>query len=586
MAKKIMPDSPIHRTYERINVRDTKAHPAFSGTRYVSSIPEDSVSAKVSGMISSHPPSNRDDVAKKQGESLISLAHPIQENTLQDKVITGLQRVAAHSLQGIPYDLLNRLKEAVNDRGAVLFTRPVEPVCSTLLDEGWPTKHFKIKAKSSNWGAQAGTIPVLQKYSKLALDSDSKIAKYSKLAKKCLNDSDHNGKQYARSVPLKISQNRLAELEQKGYLYGRNEQVSGHGVRSVYFKTRACNRDDGSESNQLLVMEPDGQWAVYDADHSPPSPIMVIAQPNKEKSETAQPMTADIDPLMEVFPLEQLDLEKQDRLPLPLISDRVVTRSVDSYRSRLQKTFQSGEISKEVLQSELDRYQELEKKLKNNFYSVEEVSGKTTFREDPDMGNVSNRTRDMVRYYDQALGRKHRVIHHNVDAHSLATDEQANYPITAFFPASLNMAEGVCMIFNQEQLLSVLGGLMDRGYAVQKNPLWKNRLNHNNFLNARASLAVSLNAPIPGVQAEELVRGLEKMELSHSPDDNHRLALLSELERYLREDPQDTAHERRDSTISQSGSSDSLSSDGESIADLSDFSEDESGSDSDIDPWH
>ena len=546
---------------------------AFANTRQVSPITEISDTYIGKGVNSDRPESWIDS-QKSLSETLITLADPVQEHISRDKVITGLQRVAAHSLQGIPYDLLSQLQKAADNRGAALFTRPVEPVCRTLIDEGWPTKHFRIKAKSSNWGAQAGTIPVLQQYSKLAMDKGSKIEKYSKLAEKCLKGVDRNGNQYAQSVPLRISEARLEELERNGYLYQRNEQTNEHGAQCLYFKTRACNRSDGPEHTQLLIKEPDGQWAVYDADHASPAHVMVIAQPATEPCEAAQPMTADIDPLMEVFPLETLDLERLDRLPIPLVSDQVVTRRVDRYRSRLKKSFAAGEISKEVLKEKLADYDQLEKKLLNDFYSVKDESGQTLFREDSDMGNVSNRTRNMVSYYERALGRKHRVIHHSVDVHSPATDEQANYPITAFLPASLNMAEGICMIFNEEQFHSILAELMNRGYAVQQNPLWKARPKNNNFLNAKASVAASMKASL--IDPEEFVRGLEQMARADNPDENYRAALISEQEDYL-----DGVHGRRDSSGSFSSSIDSVDkgSVGDSITDISDF---DSGSDDDF----
>ncbi len=411
-------------------------------------------------------------------------------------MITGLHRVAAHSRQGIPADLLRELQKAASERGAALLTRPVEPVCRTLIAEGWPTKHFRIKAKSSNWGAQAGTIPVLQRYSKLALDSESKIDKYTKLAKECLVDEG-----CAQAVPLTISTARLAELEQQGYLYER-EEVTNKGARCLYFTTRACHRKEGPEHRQQLILQPDGQWAVYDADCSPAAAILVIAQPVQEPGEQPLPMTADIDPLMEIFPREELDLEKRDRLPLPMISDRVVSKQVDRYRMRARKSFRRGEINEQELKSKLEYYQLLEGHLLADFYTMTDPFGKPIFREDLLLGNASGRAREMVEHYRKALSRKYPVIHHNVDAHSLATDEKANFPITAFFPSSLNMVEeGICMIFNEAQLLQVLEKLMDCGYAIQKNPLWKNRLDHSHFVNARAKMAQHLDASV--IQAEQ-----------------------------------------------------------------------------------
>ena len=223
---------------------------------------------------------------------------------------------------------------------------------------------------------------------------------------------------------------------------------------------------------------------------------MVIAQPVEDATEQPLPMTADIDPLMEVFPREELDLEKRDRLPLPMVSDRVVFEQVNQYRARAKKSFKCGEISKKELKNKLDHYDDVEKKLLADFYSSKDLLGKTIYREDSNLGNASHRTREMIQHYQQALDRKYPIIHHSVDAHSPATEEKANYPITAFFPSSLNMAQGICMIFNEEQLVQVLGELMDRGYAIQKNPLWKNPLHHNQFTSARDWFAQRLDSSI------------------------------------------------------------------------------------------
>lgn len=477
MAKKITPDA-AHYQYPKTQ----KKSPEPTG-----SVRVQSVAPKPSGV--SRGTQSRHFVrnSNKLRESAIRL---LSENSAEDKVITGLEQVAGHSRQGIPRELLQGLQKAASERGAVLLTRPVEPVCRTLISAGWPTKHFRIKAKSSNWGAQAGTIPVLQQYSKLVLENQDKIDQYTRLAKKSLAEG------CAKAVPLAISTARVNELEARGYLSARDEQVTQEGTRCLYFKACAGHREGGSVGQQLLVQQPDGLWAVYDADCSPAKAIMVIAQPVERPGEQPLPMTADIDPLMEVFPQEELDLEKQDRLPLLMISDRVVSEQVDRYRARVQKSFRRGQINEQELNLKLQHYDSVEKKLLTDFYSVTNSFGKTILREDANLGNASNRTREMVQHYRRALARKYPIIHHNVDAHSLATDEKANFPITAFFPASLNMAQGFCMIFNEQQLLEVLSELMDRGYAIQKNLLWKARLNHNYFLRARAKIAQHLNASI------------------------------------------------------------------------------------------
>ena len=439
---------------------------------------------------------------------LVDLSEPTVTRDPRGNIVKGLDNVANHELQGIPKDLLAKLLKGANSRGAALFTRPVEPICRTLLSEGWPTKHFQIKGKSSNWGAQAGTIPVNQQYSKLALDTSSKMEKYNRLTHELLNNVDKgNG---VTSTPLRISQSRLNELEHKGYIYDRKEELLPDGGHAIYVRCRLCNQADAQERTQLLKQEADGHWSVYDADQPTPSPIMVLAQLSDSPEKSPLPITADIDPLMESFPLQELDLAGADKLPLKLVSDQVVKNTVNNYRKRAKQQFVQKEMTASELSEKLKALDKQEEKLLQDFYTYENATGEKISREDPNMGNVTERTRSMIEHYDQALGRKHRVIHHNVDAHSLATDEKVNYPITAFFPKALNMQDDICMIFNEEQLISILITLVDNGYAIEKNPLWgRAAVNSTSFEDARARLAVSLGGRT--ANEKEFVDQLEEM---------------------------------------------------------------------------
>ena len=72
----------------------------------------------------------------KLSDLTVTAVQPALKNGAEDKVITGLHQVAAHSQQGIPKELLEGLQNAASERGAVLLTRPVEPVCRTLIAEG------------------------------------------------------------------------------------------------------------------------------------------------------------------------------------------------------------------------------------------------------------------------------------------------------------------------------------------------------------------------------------------------------------------------------------------------------------------
>ncbi len=75
----------------------------------------------------------------------------------------------------------------------VLVFRFVEGDATTLIEKHFSTKNMSVKGKSSNWGPQAGLIPVDQKFSKLgnpkkALDGHEaeKILKFQDEVTKCL----------------------------------------------------------------------------------------------------------------------------------------------------------------------------------------------------------------------------------------------------------------------------------------------------------------------------------------------------------------------------------------------------------------
>ncbi len=77
------------------------------------------------------------------------------------------------------------------------------------------------------------------------------------------------------------------------------------------------------------------------------------------------------------------------------------------------------------------------------------------------------------------------------------------------------MQDDICMIFNEEQLVSVLVKLVDRGYAIEKNPLWgKASINSSSFEDAKARLSVSMGARIDS--QKEFVDQLEEMTFSGS----------------------------------------------------------------------
>ena len=423
-------------------------------------------------------------------------------------LIAGLEMVNAHPKQGLPRDYLERFMESCSKRGMPFLSRFVEPVSKSLITRKWPTKNYMIKTKSANFGLHAGTIPSDQKYSKKAGDP-KKVASLNKLTQKCLESTWKDGRKVAISIPLKLDIERIEELESLGYVFDREEMRDDNGkLLALRFKTYERNDPKGNVQVQEAWLEENGEWAIYEGPDRK-NAIEVLAQPPEKEGEKALPYTADVDPLMEAFPLSELDLGGKDKLPLPLISDEVVRKRVETYKSRLKSQFMEGSISAEHFVMKLSHYHDLEKELLKDFFSGITEDGEYFEKEDPEMGNVTQRTRDMVSHYKKELKRDKPLVHHNVDAHSLATDESANYPITAFFPESMNLHDGIAMIFTEQQLLDVMLELMEAGFEPEKNLLWgKTRARRPSFNKALYQLEVSKSSQ--QLKDQKLVSDIEK----------------------------------------------------------------------------
>ena len=99
-------------------------------------------------------------------------------------------------------------QRVANKYKVVLGVRAPNALGETLLREGFPSKNFHVKAKSSPTGPTAGFIAADPRYSKLPASKLEVQAKYVAEALK-------NG---ARLVDLELSPQRLDELVRTGHL--------------------------------------------------------------------------------------------------------------------------------------------------------------------------------------------------------------------------------------------------------------------------------------------------------------------------------------------------------------------------------
>lgn len=169
-------------------------------------------------------------------------------------------------------DAFKRVSRRYN---VVLGIRAPNPLGETLLREGYPSKNFHMKAKSSPTGPTAGFIAEEPIYSKVSTSSYSKQSNY-------LASAVQKG---AKAIDLKISQSRINELITTGNLtsYGGGRYSADYpGGRRYFF------------------INDNGQ--VFDDQFNP---VRVMTNPNETGIEYAdtRPITADYD-LFSIIPRE------------------------------------------------------------------------------------------------------------------------------------------------------------------------------------------------------------------------------------------------------------------------------------------
>ena len=375
---------------------------------------------------------------------------------LLDSMIWGVDKVASDLKQGLPKKHIEDILAAIEERGYPFGHRPIEALCKTPLEEGNPTKPFAIKGKSSNFGLQQSFICVDQKYSKLHGQDEATLKKYN-------GDVANIDKEVGIPAQLKISHRRIEELlgielekdpENRKIIQKKSTVDKDGVVKEIEFEVLS---QDWVKYKQKAEYNPeDGYWYIYNIIDDKPEPLNVICHP-----ETKRPITADVDPLFEAYPWEEVDLAKKDKLPVPLIAPDIITKRIDGYEAR-------GKASKDSIDM-----------LRKNSTIPELLKA-----EDNNLGNVSPRAREMIDDLGgskaRLLKREHPLIHHNFDASRPFSSEEENYPATIYFPKKvlekipeLKEREQVVTVTTGTQLKGLLEILKDNGYFMYLNPLWK-----------------------------------------------------------------------------------------------------------------
>ncbi|WP_407905646.1 anthrax toxin-like adenylyl cyclase domain-containing protein [Escherichia coli] len=168
---------------------------------------------------------------------------------------------------------IDAFKRVSSKYKVVLGIRKPNPLGETLLREGYPSKNFHMKAKSSSTGPTAGFITEKVIYSKVPATDYSKQGNL-------IASAVQKG---AKAINLIISKSRINELIKTGDL-----TTHGNGHYSAVYP---CGR-------QFFIIKSDGQ--VFDDKHNP---VRVMTNPKESGIECVdpRPVTADYD-LFSIIP--------------------------------------------------------------------------------------------------------------------------------------------------------------------------------------------------------------------------------------------------------------------------------------------
>lgn len=331
----------------------------------------------------------------------------------------------------------------------IIAFRPVDRMSTGLIEEGYPTKGFAIKGKSSNHGPQAGFICVDQRLSKLhiTLQDDDEVRQnqttlYSENVQECIKSGD------AISVNLTLSQKRFEWLENNG-VFSVEKDHKQSGVLKLLSEGLEYRAEKKGEHFEIS----------YEGE-----PLKVLADPV-----SGLPLTADYD-LMFIAPkVEDLDLATEDNLPVKRVHFSDVSTM---YKARFKE-------------------KEGEDFTPTQFFAKQSET-KGSFGQA--IGNATPRIAKMIDMLNAAtVGKKgNPVVHHSTDSANPYTDTASNYPLTVFMPEGFLDYDSIHIIESADQFAEFVKQAKNHGFAVPNNPRWERKVSQarsENFEHAAQTIS-------------------------------------------------------------------------------------------------
>jgi hypothetical protein len=325
----------------------------------------------------------------------------------------------------------------------VILARSLNRWCTGLIEEGYCSKGFHLKAKTCDWGPMAGFVcedPCFRKFDRAATESLDRLA--AAIAGQQRQNQHSISAHQAGRVPLAISAKRIRYLEIQRVI--RIE--SGRDSRQVMVSADAPY--GGELLFQLSYMRHSDRWQIHSVD------------PQSGRTEPVMGMTNGV---------------TRRFIPGPHDYRAAVTGDYDLAALWPRMRFNSGRWERHWSQQRpVTPLPVSDGGAAAGQYLAHLESRQNHGAEDPDMGNVS---RFVVRMIDELNGEiearsgyRWWMVHHNDEAGNPFSPD-IDLPLLGFRPV-----EGGCRIFAVEstaELNSLAVTLREQHYDAELNPRWR-----------------------------------------------------------------------------------------------------------------
>ena len=344
-------------------------------------------------------------------------------------IIDSPRNIVGSGKHGMPSSEKQAFADYANEKDMIIGVRPIDPLNASLIEsKKYIGKNFHIKGKSSDIGPLTGFIPYDQSLSKKSIrSSQDNVDKYNKINLQTVRSN------HAKPDGLNITRERIYELESKGSLsvtYDSGDEI----VMDVI--------SDDLDERFVGIAKEDG-YEIYRVVDGQNIKVEVLTDP-----ETGNAIIADYD-LMSVIYRYESHGELDNR---PLI------------------------MSHKDFKAQLDRYGNIPDELRPYYDDADLYYS----WEDSDMGNVSNRVRNVISDLNAKLNRgdDHKMIHHSSDDANPFANVEDNFPAIFFVPDGLSVKgfdmtdEGHVIIETKKDLLDFYQYSFNNYYYGAKNKSW------------------------------------------------------------------------------------------------------------------